>query len=87
MARFLKYCWRLWAKALGQKEGSTDAEADAVAAVRTALVLLGLFLNIIALVTNLVIMAGVHRHWDDTKKGTTHERHCTDSVINDGLRR
>jgi hypothetical protein len=48
--------WRIWAKALGQKEGRDDREADAVALVRTFLVLL-------ALVTNLVIIAGVLRHW------------------------
>ena len=48
--------WRLWAKALGEKSGSTDKEADAIAIVRTAVV-------VVALVTNLIIVAGVIRHW------------------------
>ena len=48
--------WRLWAKALGQKEGITDREADIVAAFRTSIV----FFYII---TNCFIIAGVIRHW------------------------
>lgn len=48
--------WRVWAKALGQKEGRSDREADAVAVVRTVLV-------IVAVTTNLIIVAGVIRHW------------------------
>lgn len=48
--------WRLWAKALGEKSGSTDKEADAIAIVRTIIV-------VIATLTNLVIVAGVIRHW------------------------
>jgi hypothetical protein len=51
-----KRCWRLWAKALGDKAGSTDKEADMVALVRT-LIVLGY------IVTNLFIVAGVIRHW------------------------
>ena len=49
--------WRLWAKALGQKEGITDSEADVVAAIRTAIVVL-------YIVTNLFIIAGIMRHWN-----------------------
>jgi hypothetical protein len=49
--------WRLWAKALGQKEGITDNEADVVAAIRTAIVAL-------YIVTNLFIIAGILRHWN-----------------------
>ena len=49
--------WRLWAKALGQKEGITDSEADVVAALRTAIVTL-------YIVTNLFIIAGIMRHWN-----------------------
>jgi hypothetical protein len=48
--------WRVWAKALGQKEGRSDREADAVALVRTVFVL-------IAVVTNLCIIAGIVHHW------------------------
>jgi len=49
--------WRLWAKALGQKEGITDSEADVIAAIRTAIVAL-------YIVTNLFIIAGIMRHWN-----------------------
>jgi hypothetical protein len=49
--------WRLWAKALGQKEGITNSEADVVAAIRTAIVIL-------YIVTNLFIIAGILRHWN-----------------------
>jgi hypothetical protein len=48
--------WRLWAKALGEKTGSTDQEADRVALIRTVIV--GIYI-----VTNLFIIAGVIRHW------------------------
>lgn len=48
--------WRVWAKALGQKDGRNDREADAVALIRTMLVLL-------AVVTNIMIIAGIIRHW------------------------
>ena len=56
MVRKVLTMWRLWAKALGQKEGITDSEADVVAAVRTAIVAL-------YIVTNLFIIAGIVRHW------------------------
>ena len=49
--------WGLWAKALGQKEGITNSEADVVAAIRTAIVIL-------YIVTNLFIIAGILRHWN-----------------------
>lgn len=48
--------WRIWAKALGQKEGRTDDEADCIALIRTAIVAL-------YIVTNLFIIAGIIRHW------------------------
>jgi hypothetical protein len=48
--------WRLWAKALGEKTGKSDKEADRVAVIRTLIVLA-------YLVTNAVIVAGVIRHW------------------------
>jgi hypothetical protein len=51
-----KQLWRLWAKALGEKSGATDREADSVALVRTVIVLT-------YIVTNLFIIAGVIRHW------------------------
>jgi hypothetical protein len=48
--------WRLWAKALGEKSGKSDQEADIVAIIRTAIV--GCYT-----VTNCFIIAGVIRHW------------------------
>ena len=48
--------WRLWAKALGQKEGSNTQEADRIACIRTIIVL-------IDVITNLFIIAGIIRHW------------------------
>ena len=52
----MKHTWRLWAKALGEKAGSTDREADKVAMIRTAIILC-------YIITNLFIIAGVIRHW------------------------
>jgi hypothetical protein len=52
----MKRAWRLWAKALGEKAGSTDREADTVASIRTAIV-------VCYLITNIFIIAGVLRHW------------------------
>jgi len=51
-----KRTWRLWAKALGEKSGTTDAEADRIAVIRTVIVLC-------YVITNLFIIAGVVRHW------------------------
>lgn len=48
--------WRSWAKALGEKSGSSDAEADRIACIRTLIVL-------IYIITNFFIIAGVIRHW------------------------
>jgi hypothetical protein len=48
--------WRLWAKALGEKTGSNNKEADIIAIIRTIIVL-GY------VITNLFIIAGVIRHW------------------------
>ena len=50
--------WRIWAKALGEKYGRTDREADTIACIRT-------FIFISYLVTNLFIISGVIRHWND----------------------
>jgi hypothetical protein len=46
----------MWAKALGEKSGSTDKEADRIALIRTLIVLS-------YIVTNCFIIAGVIRHW------------------------
>ena len=52
----MKRLWRLWAKAIGEKSGATDREADTVALIRTCIVLT-------YIITNLFIIAGVIRHW------------------------
>jgi hypothetical protein len=48
--------WHYWAKALGEKSGNNDSEADTVAVIRTIIVLC-------YLLTNMFIVAGVIRHW------------------------
>lgn len=48
--------WRLWAKALGEKHGRTDTEADRIALIRTIIVL-------IYIVTNFFIIAGIIHKW------------------------
>ena len=48
--------WRVWAKALGDKAGKHNKEADAIATVRTLIVL-------VYIITNFFIVAGVIRHW------------------------
>ena len=49
--------WRIWAKALGEKYGRNDREADIIAGIRT-------LIFISYLVTNIFIISGVIRHWD-----------------------
>jgi hypothetical protein len=48
--------WRLIAKSLGQKDGSTDREADIIALIRLTIVFL-------SVVTNLFIIAGIIHNW------------------------
>lgn len=48
--------WRLWAKALGDKSGNNDHEANIIACLRTVIVLS-------YIITNIFIIAGVIRHW------------------------
>lgn len=50
--------WRLWCKALGEKATNDDREADHVAYIRT-------FIFVTYLITNICIVAGVVRHWND----------------------
>jgi len=52
----VKQFWRLWAKALGDKAGNTDLDADRVAYIRTVVLLT-------YIITNCFIVAGVIRHW------------------------
>jgi hypothetical protein len=50
--------WRLWCKALGKKALDNDREADYVAGIRT-------IIFVTYFITNLFIIAGVVRHWND----------------------
>ena len=50
--------WRIWAKALGAKEGKNDREADIIASIRT-------LIFVSYLVTNVAIVANAVRHWND----------------------
>lgn len=56
--QLIKYFWKLWSKALGEKAHKKDGIADQVAVIRTAI-----FTTY--LVTNAFIVAGVIRHWND----------------------
>ena len=53
-----KSLWRIWAKALGDKSGKDDREADTVAWIRT-------LIFVSYLVTNVAIVANAVRHWND----------------------
>jgi hypothetical protein len=50
--------WKLWSLALGEKAHKRDHLADKVAVLRTVI-----FLTYLA--TNIFIVAGVVRHWND----------------------
>lgn len=50
--------WRLWAKALGEKDGKSDRESDIIAGIRTLIL-------IAYMVTNVAIVANAVRHWND----------------------
>jgi hypothetical protein len=54
----MKHLWHLWALALGQKAHKKDDVADRVALVRTVIF-------VTYFVTNMFIVAGVIRHWND----------------------
>lgn len=53
-----KLLWRWWAKALGEKASKNNQESDSIAFIRTLI-----FLTY--LTTNVFIVAGVIRHWND----------------------
>jgi len=48
--------WKIWAKALGEKAFPANKDADKVALVRTAIV-------VVYLITNIFIIAGIIHHW------------------------
>ena len=65
--------WRVWAKALGDKSGKSDKEADTVAMIRTFI-----FLQLV--ITNCFIVAGNIRHWNDHYT-PPHYEHLRDSPL------
>ena len=68
--------WKIWCKALGQKEGKNNREADAVAVIRTC-ILIGY------MVTNCFIIAGVVRHWDAARPAPLRDWNSNSCVSND----
>ncbi len=50
--------WKIWCKALGEKASKKNHEADRVALLRT-------IIFATYLITNIFIVAGVVRHWND----------------------
>ena len=50
--------WKIWCKALGEKASRKNHEADKVAFIRT-------IIFATYLITNIFIVAGVVRHWND----------------------
>ena len=69
--------WRIWAKALGAKEGKNDREADIVASIRT-------LIFVSYLVTNVAIVANAVRHWNDVdyqQTCTTKQKHLQIVVV------
>lgn len=52
----IRKIWTLWAKSLGDKSSELDREADAIAAMRTLIVLVNL-------ITCLFIVANIIKNW------------------------
>ena len=73
-----KTLWRIWAKALGEKAGKNDKESDHIAGIRT-IILLTYF------VTNLFIIAGVIRHWNDNNGNTIQTRRDNTGYLAESL--
>jgi len=68
-----KSLWRIWAKALGEKSGKDDREADTIAWIRT-------LIFVSYLVTNVAIVANALRHWNNVDYETKPElTSCTNS--------
>lgn len=60
-----KTVWRLVAKALGEKAGKNNKEADQIAFIR-------LVITLQILITNFFIIGGVIRHWNDSHEIPSH---------------
>ena len=68
-----KSLWRLWAKALGEKDGRTDREADIIASIRTIIL-------ICYMVTNVAIVANALRHWNNVNSNCS-QGHTTQTEV------
>ncbi len=66
----MKKIWRIWAKSLGEKASECNKESDRVALVRT-------IIFITYFVTNVFIVSGVIRHWNDTPSTDTSVTRCS----------
>ena len=66
----MKNLWRIWAKALGRKDGRDDREADIIACIRT-------FILVSYMVTNIAIVADPVRHWNDNERKVGRVAYCT----------
>ena len=65
-----KSLWRIWAKALGEKSGKDDKEADIIASIRT-------LIFVSYLVTNVAIVANAVRHWNDMVNSNSSHGHTS----------
>ena len=72
--RTIRKAWRIWAKALGQKDGRTNREADTIAGIRT-------LIFVSYMVTNIAIVANAVRHWDSNQSVPVVSPHLDDSAI------
>ena len=69
----IRKAWRVWAKALGAKDGKTNREADTIAGIRTSIV-------VAYMVTKVAIVANAVRHWDSNKSVHPID-HCRSDVL------
>ena len=66
----LSKIWRLWAKALGEKAGDDDKEANIIAGIRT-------FIFITYFITNVAIVSNAVRHWNNINNDiSSPPKHC-----------
>lgn len=52
-----KGAWRLWAKSIGEKEGTTDREADKIAMIRTAIVAVNIITCFFIIAVNAITIS------------------------------
>ena len=74
VCRTTRKAWRIWARALGAKDGRNDREADTIAGIRT-------IIFVSYMVTNVAIIANAVRHWDNVKTVPTVNHSIDDRAI------